>query len=190
MVDAGMRQLWHEGWMPRHVRLIAASCLTEGLGLDWRKGRDWFAETLIDNDPAINELMWQNAGHCGIDLFYRGLEWEALPTTKEDSEYVDHWLSEDLKWSPQLLEQRTQQLGASYQEIEKEARSRRKLLQTQGLFKAAANVANSGVRVVWKRDIPNFQFGDVWGVGRVPIEEMRGGPERQTDKLREPETIR
>lgn len=42
MVDAGMRQLWLEGWMPRRVRLLAAACLVEGMELDWRLGRDWF----------------------------------------------------------------------------------------------------------------------------------------------------
>merc|ERR1712185_388793 len=55
VVDAGMHQLWVEGWMPRRVRLLCACCLTEGMGLDWRRGRDWFALTLIDHDPAINE---------------------------------------------------------------------------------------------------------------------------------------
>ena len=39
LVDAGMLQLWACGWMPRRVRLLCASCLVEGLGLDWRLGR-------------------------------------------------------------------------------------------------------------------------------------------------------
>ena len=58
LVDASMRQLWSEGWMPRRLRLLTAACLVEGLGLDWRLGRDWFEYTLIDHDPAINEMMW------------------------------------------------------------------------------------------------------------------------------------
>lgn len=37
VVDAGMRQLWTTGWMPRSVRLLAAACLVEGLGVDWRR---------------------------------------------------------------------------------------------------------------------------------------------------------
>jgi deoxyribodipyrimidine photolyase len=40
---------------------------SSGLGLDWRWGRDWFAYTLIDHDPAINEAMWQNAGLVGVE---------------------------------------------------------------------------------------------------------------------------
>ena len=39
LVDAGMLQLWACGWMPRRVRLLCASCLVEGRGLDWRLGR-------------------------------------------------------------------------------------------------------------------------------------------------------
>ena len=38
LVDAAMAQLWVTGWMPRRMRLLCASCLVEGLGLDWRLG--------------------------------------------------------------------------------------------------------------------------------------------------------
>ena len=79
LVDAGMTQLWACGWMPRRIRLLCAACLVEGLGLDWRLGRDWFAYALLDHDYAINETMWQNAGLCGVDPFYRGLQWEVKP---------------------------------------------------------------------------------------------------------------
>ena len=67
LVDAGMVQLWSTGWIPRRVRLLCAACLVEGLGLDWRLGRDWFAYTLTDHDYAINETMWQNAGLVGSE---------------------------------------------------------------------------------------------------------------------------
>merc|ERR1740139_1851764 len=43
---------------------------------------------LIDHDYAINECMWQNAGLVGVDPFYRGLQWDALPCASND-EYVD-----------------------------------------------------------------------------------------------------
>jgi deoxyribodipyrimidine photolyase len=55
LVDAGMRQLWKEGWMPRRMRLLSAACLVEGLGSDWRLGRDWFEHTLVDHDPATTK---------------------------------------------------------------------------------------------------------------------------------------
>lgn len=86
LVDAGMIQLWACGWMPRRIRLLCAACLVEGLGLDWRLGRDWFAYALTDHDYAINECMWQNAGLVGVDPFYRGLKWDVLPTEANDGE--------------------------------------------------------------------------------------------------------
>ena len=38
IVDAGMRQLLREGWMPNRARLITASFLAKDLYLDWRLG--------------------------------------------------------------------------------------------------------------------------------------------------------
>ena len=46
MVDAGMRELYHSGFMMQNVRMITASFLTEYLNLDWVEGEKWFAYTL------------------------------------------------------------------------------------------------------------------------------------------------
>jgi hypothetical protein len=78
---------------PRRIRLLCAACLVEGIGLDWRLGRDWFAYALTDHDFAINECMWQNAGLVGVDPFYRGLQWEVVPDGAND-EYVGSELVE------------------------------------------------------------------------------------------------
>jgi deoxyribodipyrimidine photo-lyase len=59
IVDAAMRQLWHEGWLPNRARLIAASFLTRNLGLDWRVGARVFSELLVDGDVASNVGNWQ-----------------------------------------------------------------------------------------------------------------------------------
>lgn len=32
-----------------------------------KKGCDWFHNTLVDTDSAINAMMWLNAGRCGMD---------------------------------------------------------------------------------------------------------------------------
>lgn len=174
LVDAGMRQLWHEGWMPRRMRLLVASCLVEGLGLDWRKGRDWFKYTLIDHDPAINELMWQNAGFCGIDLFYRGLVWESVGS-QEDQDYVNRWGSRDLHLPTSIEKGISSCPPYPCEDLLSTAKARRQELQRRGQYKAAAKVANSGVRVAWenltqsdKRTNP----GDVIGVGRVKLEDL------------------
>ena len=48
IVDAGMRQLWQTGWMHNRVRMIVASFLLKHLLIDWRKGEEWFWNTLVD----------------------------------------------------------------------------------------------------------------------------------------------
>ncbi|WP_428623792.1 cryptochrome/photolyase family protein [Sedimenticola sp.] len=67
IVDAGMRQLWHTGWMPNRVRMIVASLLTKNLGIHWLEGARWFWETLLDADLANNTLGWQWTTGCGVD---------------------------------------------------------------------------------------------------------------------------
>lgn len=67
MVDAGMRELWVTGRMHNRVRMIAASFLTKHLMMDWRLGLDWFADQLIDWDPAANAMGWQWVAGCGPD---------------------------------------------------------------------------------------------------------------------------
>jgi deoxyribodipyrimidine photo-lyase len=54
LVDAAMRQLSREGWLPNRARLVVGSFLTKDLGLDWRWGERWFMRTLIDGDEANN----------------------------------------------------------------------------------------------------------------------------------------
>ena len=66
LVDAGMRELWATGWMQQNARMAAACLLTEYLGLPWVEGARWFHRTLVDADPAINAMMWQNAGKVGV----------------------------------------------------------------------------------------------------------------------------
>ena len=67
MVDAGMRELWHTGWMQQNARMCCALFLTEYLNLHWVEGAKWFHNTLFDADLAINSMMWQNAGKSGLD---------------------------------------------------------------------------------------------------------------------------
>ena len=67
IVDAGMRELWHTGWMHNRVRMIAASFLIKHLLIDWRDGRGWFWDTLVDADPANNAASWQWVAGCGAD---------------------------------------------------------------------------------------------------------------------------
>ncbi len=67
IVDAGMRELWHTGWMHNRIRMIAASFLVKDLLIHWRDGALWFWDTLVDADLANNTLGWQWVAGCGAD---------------------------------------------------------------------------------------------------------------------------
>ncbi len=67
LVDAGMRQLWREGWMHNRARLVVGSFLTKDLGIDWRWGERHFMRLLIDGDEANNNGNWQWIASVGVD---------------------------------------------------------------------------------------------------------------------------
>ncbi|MEL6858376.1 MAG: deoxyribodipyrimidine photo-lyase [Pseudomonadota bacterium] len=97
IVDAGMRQLWHTGWMHNRVRMIVASFLTKHLLLHWRHGEDWFWDTLVDADPASNSASWQWTAGSGADAapYFRVFN----PITQgekfdETGDYVRRWCPE------------------------------------------------------------------------------------------------
>ena len=66
-VDAGMRQLWQTGWQHNRVRMVTASFLIKHLLIDWRRGEEWFWDTLVDADPASNAASWQWVAGSGAD---------------------------------------------------------------------------------------------------------------------------
>jgi deoxyribodipyrimidine photo-lyase len=67
LVDAAMRQLRAEGWLPNRARLVAASFLVHHLWIDWRWGERWFMSLLIDGDEASNNGNWQWVAAVGVD---------------------------------------------------------------------------------------------------------------------------
>lgn len=67
IVDAGMRQLWHTGWMHNRVRMIVGSFLVKHMLLNWRHGEEWFWDTLVDADRANNAASWQWIAGSGAD---------------------------------------------------------------------------------------------------------------------------
>jgi deoxyribodipyrimidine photo-lyase len=97
IVDAGMRQLWQTGWMHNRVRMIVASLLIKHLGIHWRKGEEWFWDTLVDADLASNAANWQWVAGCGADAapFFRIFN-PVLQGEKFDPKgiYVRHFVPE------------------------------------------------------------------------------------------------
>jgi len=67
VIDAAMREMYVTGRMHNRARMLVASYLTKHLLTDWKVGMDWFAECLIDWDPASNAMGWQWAAGCGPD---------------------------------------------------------------------------------------------------------------------------
>ena len=67
IVDAGMRELWHTGFMHNRVRMVVASFLTKHLLTHWREGELWFWDCLLDADLASNACSWQWVGGSGAD---------------------------------------------------------------------------------------------------------------------------
>lgn len=97
VVDAAMRQLWAEGWMPNRARMIVASFLCKDLRISWEKGMAWFWDTLVDADLGSNTLGWQWTAGCGADAapYFRVFN----PVSQgekfdPDGDYVRRWCPE------------------------------------------------------------------------------------------------
>lgn len=128
IVDAGMRELWHTGWMHNRVRMIVGSFLVKDLLISWSEGAKWFWDTLVDADLANNSLGWQWIGGCGADAapYFRVFN-PILQSIKFDPEgkYIRKWVPElkDLpnEWlhkpfeaSPEILSKANISLGKDY----------------------------------------------------------------------------
>ena len=97
IVDAGMRELWHTGWMHNRVRMIVGSWLCKHMRLHWRHGADWFWDTLVDADLANNSLGWQWIAGTGVDAapYFRVFN----PVTQAgkfdpQARYITRWVPE------------------------------------------------------------------------------------------------
>ncbi|MBC8000124.1 MAG: deoxyribodipyrimidine photo-lyase [Leptolyngbya sp.] len=100
LVDAGMRELWHTGWMHNRIRMVVASFLVKDLILPWQEGAKWFWDTLVDADLASNTLGWQWSAGCGADAapYFRVFN-PILQSEKFDpkGKYIRKWVPEIAK---------------------------------------------------------------------------------------------
>ncbi len=97
LVDAGLRELWHSGWMHNRVRMVVASYLVKHLRMHWLHGARWFWDTLLDADLANNTQGWQWSAGTGADAapYFRIFN----PVVQgrrfdPDGDYVARWLPE------------------------------------------------------------------------------------------------
>jgi deoxyribodipyrimidine photo-lyase len=99
LVDAGMKELWRTGYMHNRVRMVVASFLIKNLLIDWRRGEEWFWDTLVDADGANNAFNWQWVAGSGADAapYFRIFNPE-LQAKKFDPDglYVREWAPEHL----------------------------------------------------------------------------------------------
>ena len=97
LVDAGMRELWHTGYMHNRVRMVVASFLVKNLMLHWKHGERWFWDCLVDADLASNSANWQWVAGCGADAapYFRIFN-PATQGKKFDAEgqYTRQWIPE------------------------------------------------------------------------------------------------
>jgi deoxyribodipyrimidine photo-lyase len=97
IVDAGMRELNATGYMHNRVRMIVASFLTKDLHIDWRLGEKYFAQKLVDYDPAVNNGNWQWAASTGCDAqpYFRIFNpWLQQQKFDPDCLYIKRWVPE------------------------------------------------------------------------------------------------
>jgi deoxyribodipyrimidine photo-lyase len=97
LIDAAMRQLKICGWMHNRCRMVVASFLVKNLLIDWRKGEEHFAKSLVDYDPSSNNGGWQWCASTGTDSqpYFRIFS-PTLQMKKFDKncDYIKKWVPE------------------------------------------------------------------------------------------------
>ena len=97
IVDASQRQLLHSGWTHNRGRMISSSFLIKILLIDWRKGEQFYAEHLVDYDPANNNGGWQWSSGGGSDAQPYFRYFNPYLQSKEhdpECEYIKTWIPE------------------------------------------------------------------------------------------------
>lgn len=106
IVDAGMRQLNTTGYMHNRVRMIVASFLTKDLHIRWQWGEKYFAQNLVDYDPAVNNGNWQWVASTGCDAqpYFRVFNpWSQQEKYDKECVYIKQWVFELSDLEPKTI---------------------------------------------------------------------------------------
>lgn len=106
IVDAGMRELNATGYMHNRVRMIVASFLVKDLHINWLWGEKYFAQQLIDYDPAVNNGNWQWSASTGCDAqpYFRIFNpWLQQKKFDANCDYIKKWVPELKHLTPKII---------------------------------------------------------------------------------------
>lgn len=105
IIDAAVRQLLKEKWIPNRARMILASFFTKDLLLDWRLGEEFFGKHLIDYDGVLNSGNWQWVASVGADARPLRIFNPVLQAKKFDPEakYIKKYIPELAELEPNIL---------------------------------------------------------------------------------------
>ena len=106
IVDAGMREMNQTGFMHNRLRMIVASFLIKDLHIDWRWGEKYFAQTLIDYDPVVNNGNWQWVASTGCDAqpYFRIFNpWTQSLKYDPDCVYIKRFVPELSQLPPKII---------------------------------------------------------------------------------------
>merc|ERR1712048_920057 len=102
-VDANMRELLKTGFMSNRGRQNVASFLILDLGVDWRRGADWFESYLVDYDVTANWVNWLLAAGLTGGRLNRFNVLRQAKNYDPEGAYVKHWVPELASVSAQFI---------------------------------------------------------------------------------------
>ena len=92
--------------MHNRGRLITASFLVKTLLIDWQWGEKYFAQNLLDYDPASNNGNWQWVASTGADSqpYFRIFNpWTQSEKFDKDCSYIKKWIPELKELEPKII---------------------------------------------------------------------------------------
>jgi deoxyribodipyrimidine photo-lyase len=95
LVDAGIKQLIHTGYMHNRVRMVVANFLTKLLLIEWQWGERFFAQHLLDYELSSNCGNWQWAAGTGADAapYFRIFNpMTQIERFDKNEKYVSKWV--------------------------------------------------------------------------------------------------